>query len=212
VGVVNESLTPGAAYVTPATFQHATQRAGRVNALRFVVADRARVEAVSRALVQALEAAGAGVRVSITEQRFAAAQGGHVYILVAALGFIACTMAVVGLLGLASTLGTAVAERTREFGVLRALGARSAAVLQTVVFEGLVIALLSWGLAVLLSLGLSARVGQVLASIAAQSLVPRLSLPGALLWLALLLLGALVVSGYPARRASRLTVSRALAF
>ena len=97
-------------------------------------------------------------------------------------------------------------------GVLRAVGARSAAVLQTVVFEGLCIALLSWLLALLLSLALSARVGQVLASIAAQSLVLRLSLPGALLWLALLLAGALVVSWQPARRAARLTVRQTLAF
>ena len=118
------------------------------------------------------------MRGAITARRFAAAQGGHVAILVAALGFIALLMAVVGLLGLASALSVATAERTREFGVMRALGASRGLALRVVLAEGAVIAVASWALAVVLSLPLSAVVGRVLASIAAQDLAPRLERGG----------------------------------
>ncbi|HUP41715.1 MAG TPA: ABC transporter permease, partial [Thermoanaerobaculia bacterium] len=61
----------------------------------------------------------------------------------------------VGGLGLASTMSLAVLERTREIGVLRAIGARHGTILGIVQAEGLVIALLSWALAIPLSLPIS---------------------------------------------------------
>jgi putative ABC transport system permease protein len=211
VGVTRELLTPGAAYVTPDAFALATDTVGLTNAVRIVLADRERIDAVSRSIVQALEQEHIGVKDVVTGKRFATAQGGHVYILVFALGFIAAMMAMVGLLGLASTLGTAVIERTREFGVMRAVGARSASVIRTVLCEGALIGLLSWIVALVLSLPLSAQVGRVLASISTQELSLQLSPLGTGLWLCFVLLGSVVVSFYPAKRASQLTVRQTLA-
>jgi putative ABC transport system permease protein len=211
VGVTRELLTPGAAYVTPGAFALATHTAGLTNAVRIGLADHELTEAVSRSIVEALEREHIGVKGVITAKRIATAQGGHVYILVFALGFIATMMATVGLLGLASALGTAVIERTREFGVMRAIGARSASVVRSVLGEGVLIALLSWIVALLLSLPLSAQVGRVLASISAQELSLQLSPLGAGLWLCVVLLGSVVVSFYPAKRASELTVRQTLA-
>jgi putative ABC transport system permease protein len=212
VGITRELLTPGAAYITPAAFAQATRSAGLTNAIRIVLADQEQIETASRAVVQALEREQIGVKVVITEKRFVAAQGGHVYILVFALGFIAAMMAVVGLLGLVSSLGTSVIERTREFGVMRAVGARSGAVLRTVLGEGILIGMLSWIVALLLSLPLSARVGAVLASIATQELSLQLSPSGAALWLCVVLLGSVIVSFFPAKRASQLTIRQTLAY
>jgi putative ABC transport system permease protein len=62
-----------------------------------------------------------------------------------------------------------------------------------------------------LSLILSAAVGGVLASISAQALSPQLSPFAAGLWLALVLVGSLTASLFPAVRASRLTVRQTLA-
>jgi putative ABC transport system permease protein len=211
VGVTRELLTPGAAYVTPDAFSLATHTVGLTNAVRIALADHERTEGVSRSIVQALEREHIGVKGVVTAKRFATAQGGHVYILVFALGFIAMMMATVGLLGLASALGTAVIERTREFGVMRAIGARSSVVISSVLGEGALIGLLSWTVALLLSLPLSAQVGRVLASISTQELSPHLSPFGAGLWLSVVLLGSVVVSFYPAKRASQLTVRQTLA-
>ena len=95
---------------------------GTVNTVRIALSDRAQVPSAAAAVTAALSEAGIGVKATLTEKSFSAAQGAHIYILVWALGFIAVMMAVVGLLGLASSLGNSVSERTREFGVMRALG------------------------------------------------------------------------------------------
>ena len=210
VGVTRELLIPGTAYITPDVFAKATRSAGLTNAVRIVLADREPVEAVSHSIVQALEREHIGVKVVVTDRRLAAAQAGHVYILVFALGFIAIVMALVGLLGLASSLGTAVIERTREFGTMRAMGMRSGDVIRSVLGEGVLIGLLSWIAAVIVSLPLSAWVGAVLASISAQELSPQLSPFGAGLWLCVVLLGSMLVSSYPAKRASQLTIKQTL--
>ena len=211
VGVIDETLTPGAAYVIPATFDRATGQDGAVNVLRIALHDRDGERAALAAISQALARDGLVVRGAVSARLFAAAQGGHVAILVAALGFIAVLMSVVGLLGLASALSVATAERTREFGVMRALGAGRGLALRMVLAEGALIGIASWGLAVALSLPLSAVVGRVLASIAAQDLAPRLDGRAVVSLLAALLVGAVAASLAPALRASRWTVRQSLA-
>ena len=211
VGLIDETLTPGAAYVVPASFDRATGGSGGVLGLRIALRDRAAADVTIAAVTQALAQDGLVVRGAITAQRFAAAQGGHVAILVLALGFIAVLMTVIGLLGLASAQSVAAAERTREFGVMRALGASRGLVLRIVLAEGAVIGSAGWALAMVLSLPLSAVVGRVLASISAQDLAPRLAASAGATLLAALLVGACVASLAPALRASRQTVRESLA-
>ncbi len=211
VGIIDETLTPGAAYVTPPAFERASGGSGNVGAVRIALRERSGADAALVAISQALARDGLAVRGAYTAQRIAAAQGGHVAILVAALGFIALLMGVVGLLGLASALSVAAAERTREFGVMRALGAGRGVVLRVVLAEGVVIGAASWALAVGLALPLSAVVGRVLASIAAQDLAPRLAATPVALLLAGLLAGAALASLAPALRASRWTLRESLA-
>ena len=209
-GVIDETLTPGAAYVTPERFARAAGAAG-MPVLRIALRDRAADRAGLAAIMQVLARDGIAPRAAITARRFAAAQGGHVAILVAALGFIALLMAVVGLLGLASALSVATAERTREFGVMRALGASRGLALRVVLAEGALIGVASWAAAVVLALPLSAVVARVLASIAAQNLAPRLDPAAVALLLGALLAGAVAASLAPALRASRWTVRESLA-
>ena len=72
------------------------------------------------------------------------------------LGAMAWVMIVVGALSLASTMGLAVLERTREIGVLRAIGARHRSIFAIVQAEGLLVALLSWLAAIPAAAGLHA--------------------------------------------------------
>ena len=53
----------------------------------------------------------------------------HLLMVVDFLGAVAWIMLLVGGMGLASTMGLAVLERTREIGVLRAIGARIRSIL-----------------------------------------------------------------------------------
>ena len=210
VGIVRDILAPGAVYLTPGTFALATGSEGKVNAVRIALSDKEQVNAAAAAINAALARGGVGVQATLTEKSFAAAQGAHIYILVWALGLIAAMMAFVGLLGLASSLGTSVIERTREFGVMRALGASSGAVVRSVLYEGLLTALASSLVAMLVAALPSAIVGAMLASISNQALSLQLSPIGAVLWLAGVLLAALAVSYFPATRASGLTIKQTL--
>ena len=210
IGIARELLTPSAGYVTAATYAAATSGTEDANAIRIRFADTAPSQATEM-LVTALEREQIGVKTVMTKQRVGAAQAGHIYILVFALGFIATMMAVVGTLGLASMLSTSVIERTRELGVMRAIGARRSDVLKSVLGEGLFAGLLSWLIAIPLSIPISAGVGSVLASISNQPLSLTLSPTAAGLWLALVLVASAAASFLPARRAAQLTVRQTLA-
>ncbi|HRQ33486.1 MAG TPA: ABC transporter permease, partial [Anaerolineales bacterium] len=73
-------------------------------------------------------------------------------ILVTFLLIMAILTAIVGAMGLTGTMGMNVLERTREIGITRAIGADDRAVMRTVIAEGVVIGLISFGLAVILSI------------------------------------------------------------
>lgn len=210
VGIIRELLTPAAGYTSAEMFAEATGQVAATNTIRIVGPRRGPIDAVAQSVVAALEREQIGVQSIITEKRLGAAQSGHIYILAFALGFIAVMMAVVGALGLASALSTAVVERTREFGILRAIGATSREVSKSVLSEGVFIGLLSGGAAVALSMPISLGVGRVLASISNQPLSLALSPVAAGLWFAIVLLAASAASLYPARQAAQLTVRQAL--
>ncbi len=210
VGIARELLTPAAGYVTDVTFANAAGATDSSNAVRIRLTDDTD-STLTRSMVAALEREQIGVNSITTKQRIGAAQAGHIYILVFALGFIAAMMALVGTLGLASMLSTSVVERTRELGVMRAIGARGVDVLKSVLGEGLLVAALSWIIAVPLSIPISAGVGRVLASISNQPLVLSLAPSSMAWWLGIVLSAAAVASFLPARRAAQLTVRQTLA-
>ena len=212
VGLMAESLTQSTAYVTAATFGAHTGMSSRTSTIRVRLRSRGR-EAVAtgaRRVTQALETSAIPVRRVVTSTRMAAAQGGHVYILIAALALIAVAMAIVGLIGLTSALGISVLERTREFGVMRAIGASRAIIVRSVLVEGLCMALLSLVPALIVSRALSRVVGGVLASVAQQDLVLSLSVSGVVTWSVTLCMAAAAVSALPASRAAGLTVREAI--
>lgn len=82
-------------------------------------------------------------------------------ILVRTLLAIAAVVALVGGLGLLSTMSITVLERIREFGVMQAIGATRRTILFIVVTEGCIIGLLSGLLAILVSLPLSVAIGSI---------------------------------------------------
>ncbi len=213
VGIVRELLTPGAAYATPETYARLTSRVGLTNAIRVALKNPAEVDSVSRVMEQALTREHIGVEVTLSGSRFDAAQSGHIYLLVFTLIFMALVMAIVGALGLASAMGAGVVERTREFGVMRALGATSRIVWRNVVSEGIFIGILSWLIAIPVSLAISTPVGDLVGSLSFRVPLPlSLSPAGVSIWLAIVLVGSAFASIFPAQRAARLTVRETLAY
>lgn len=137
----------------------------------------------------------------------------HLLMVVDFLGAMAWLMLVVGGLGLGSTMAIAVLERTREIGVLRAIGARDGAILLLVQSEGLTIGLLSWVIALPLSVPMSLLLGEAFGRIMLP--VEARPLPDATavgIWFALVLVVSLLASAWPAWRAMRVPAARALAY
>jgi putative ABC transport system permease protein len=122
-------------------------------------------------------------------------------------------MIVVGGLGLASTMSLAVLERTREIGVLRAIGAPHRSIHPMIQIEGLVIALLSWALALPLSVPMSVVLELAFGRIMLETpvnLVPEAS--GMVRWFGVVVVVSLISCAWPALRATRIPTAKALAF
>ena len=216
VGVIRQILTPATAYVTPTAFATSTgMPLDSTNAVRIVLDqhDRNTISAMTGLIENALSAQSISMKVVISETMLEGATSGHVYIFIFALIFISVVMAVVGALGLMSSMSTSVLERTREFGIMRAIGARTRIILRNIISEGIFIGLLSWLIAVPLSLPLSWGVGYLIGMLSFRAALPLILSPLAVLgWLLLVVIGSIGASVYPARQASRLTVRETLSY
>lgn len=128
-------------------------------------------------------------------------------IITALLMVMAILMAIVGGLGLMGTMFINVLERTREIGVMRAIGTSNNAIRGIVLTEGVFIGLLSGLIAAFLSYplsqGLSALVGEAIFQL---PLSFSFSISGTIMWLIIVALLSALASFVPAFNASRLKV------
>ena len=216
VGVIRQILTPSTAYVLPTTFTSVTgQPLELTNAVRVVMRehDDAAITSITRDVEQAFGEGSVSVKAMVSEALLGEAISGHVYIFIVALMLISTVMAVVGALGLTSSMGTSVIERTREFGVMRAIGARSKTILRNIISEGVFIGLMSWVIALPLSIPLSLGIGYLIGMMSFRSPLPLIMSPvGIAIWLSIIVIGSVAASAYPAQQASRLTVRETLAY
>jgi putative ABC transport system permease protein len=137
----------------------------------------------------------------------------HIVVLMTVLTTMALLVAAVGGLGLMSTMSLNVLERMREIGVMRAIGASMDKILQIVLVEGIFIGVLSWGLAILLSIPITNQIGKFSGEIFLQSALDTVYSPfGMGLWLGIVILVSALASLYPAWRASELPVNEILAY
>jgi putative ABC transport system permease protein len=166
-----------------------------------------------RALEERYESTGLAVQSSRTISETIKQVVSQVDMVVYLMLMMAVLLAAVGGLGLAATMGLNVLERTREIGVLRAIGATNRAMWSIIVAEGLLVGLISWVLGALLSypLGnlLSGGVGMAFVGLWIRYVF---AYEGVWMWLLIVIVISALASLAPARRASRISVREALAY
>jgi putative ABC transport system permease protein len=215
-GIVTEGDTSGGgAYATAEGLAAATRQPQQVNRLRVITEshDEQTRRTVAAAVDQALTGAGIDVEISSSVSRTEAASAGHAGPVLLVLLGVALPLGVLGAIGLASTMSANILDRTREFGVLHAIGAQPRTVRRIVVAEGVFLALTSCLVAALPALGLTRLLGVGLGNLFGNAPLPfRISPLAVILWLVVIILGAILATDAAATRASRLTVREALAY
>jgi putative ABC transport system permease protein len=161
----------------------------------------------------ALDGAGLGVASSQLLEESRRVTEDHLLMVVQFLAVMGWVMILVGGMGLASTMSLAVLERRREIGVMRAIGAGHGAIASLIQAEGLVVALLSWLVALPLSIPMSVVLGEAFGRVMLP--VPLILVPeaaGMLRWLGVVVVASVLACAWPARRAMRVPVASALAY
>jgi putative ABC transport system permease protein len=192
-----------------------TNRVDEADALlvRTHLHDAASVEAESQALERHFEQMGLRVSMIATLPTERADAEAIFDAVVALLLVMAILLALVGGLGLMGTMSINVLERTREIGVLRAIGAPNRGVAQVFILEGITIGLLSWSMGAVLAIPMTRALNQAVGGATMGTpLSYSYSMPGLWLWLVVVLLLSAFASFIPARSASRLTVREVLAY
>lgn len=134
-------------------------------------------------------------------------------VIVVLLLLMAVLLAVIGGLGLMGTMSINVLERTREIGVMRAIGASDRAVRRIFIVEGVLIGLLSWFIGAVLAYPLSRTLSDLIGNQFLHApLNYTFSFTGVFIWLGVVIGLAALASFLPAWHASRLTVREVLAY
>jgi putative ABC transport system permease protein len=215
IGFTEDVGSSATAYVSIKTFAQLNNTTNKAKALRIAYNDRSRDFATikNREIDQLLETEQISVNSSTPVWLLHNAVAAHMKVLVNSLLAMAILMALVGTLGLTSTISMNVLERTREIGVMRAIGATPKKVRNLIVLEGFTIGLLSVVIAFVASIALSYFMGRFIGHISFRTtLTLTISVTAILIWLAIIVFGSYLASIIPARKANRITTREALAY
>ncbi len=206
-----------AAYTSYEYLAKLTHQPGRSIAYRVVSSQPGLSQADQQALGKAVEAQLERFGITVVDMTTGkdlnerTADGFNV--LTAFLLFLSVLTALVGSIGLTGTMSLNVMERTREVGVLRAVGASDRVLMVMVLTEGAMIGLASWLLASLAAIPIS----KLMSDAISQALFGGPSefgyTPlGFILWLGLVVVLSVLASVMPARSATRLTIREVLSY
>ena len=134
-------------------------------------------------------------------------------ILIAFLLIMAMLTAIVGAMGLAGTMSMNVLERTREIGIMRAIGATDLEIIRMVLVEGLLIGIISFALAIILAVPFTYLLSTIVSNATFETPIAVVfTTTGYLIWLGVVIILSILASVLPARNAARLTIREVLAY
>jgi putative ABC transport system permease protein len=216
VGISRLPFPLSGLYVNLPTFSRQMGDAGRASEIKLIadVRDTPTQDRVAAEAMELLKAEGIEVTQTRTLTAFIAQSNIGIDMVIFFLLLMAVLLAAVGGLGLMGTMSINVLERTREIGVMRAIGAGNWAIQRIVIVEGVLIGLISWAIGAVLAFPVSYGMNQALGAIfqSEDSFTFVFSYEGVLMWLGIVVGLAALASFLPAWNASRVTVRDVLAY
>jgi putative ABC transport system permease protein len=205
------------AYTTYEYLSEVVHEKNRANSFRVVSnGENMSIEqqkALGRAVEARLKASGYKVAEVEAGRSLTATTADGLNILTGFLLMMAVLIAIVGSIGLTGTMSLNVLERTREIGILRAIGASDKAVMRLVMVEGLLIGMMSWLFGVLLAFPIGTLMANAINLALFGALADLTFTPvGVILWLLVVIILSVLASVGPARNATRLTIREVLAY
>ena len=213
VGSITTQLVGEMAYVPINTLATLIERPGQVNLVAVNLESGQDAGLASDDLERTLLDAGVPLGSVQTNADIRGQTQSLFVLLVWTLLVVAALLGVVAVVGVTGTMTLGVMERTREIGVLRAVGASSRAIRRGLLTEGLMLGFMGWLLGALLGVPVAWLLGRAIGN--AFLFTP---LPFAFSWLSvgIWLVATLLIGGLgatrPARAASRLTIREILSY
>lgn len=212
---ITGNVSPPLVYVNYEYLSRLIRQPGQIFSLRVITPTHEEEfqKSVNDQLLALYEARGIQVSSTQLSAEFITEQKAQTDILVYFMLVMASLIAIVGGLGLMGTMSINVLERTREIGIMRAIGASNADIQSIVIIEGLSIGLISWAVAILIAVPITSVLTRGVGLAILTAPMPAVyGVTGIFAWLIFTLLLATVASAIPARRASQLTVRDTLAY
>lgn len=218
VGVFFDPASDHGIYMPQDVYTRELKRGSKANTLFIKLADGAAAVGFAQSMTKVLEDKNFAVMpnnlfsastvTEIVERRMSSFA-----VFIGLLTVMALLVAIVGGIGLGSTLSLSVLERTREIGVMRAIGASSRRISLMFVGEGLIQSVMSWLIAVPLGIPAAYFMATVvLSQTFGDALLYHFSPTGIVLWLVIVVVLGSVASWLPARSATRISVRESLVY
>lgn len=216
VGVVEE-LEKAKIYIDQAHYDAFANPDHRVNSLMFVAKDKGydRVMALKGEIEAAIARSGLNILYVMSQAERVRIIYDHLNIILTTIVLLSLLVLMVSALGMASATGINILERTREIGVLRAIGATPKTIFALFVAEGMIASVASIALGLLLAWPLSQVAAIFFGKLMlGENTVLRyvFSVEGFLITAATTLVFGWMASRIPARRAIGVSTRDALAY
>ena len=210
-------VTGFAAYTSYEYLSELTHQPGKAMSYRVVAEHsgmtRGEQEALGKAIEAQLETYGIQVVDLTSGLSLSELASDGFNVLTGFLLFLALLTALVGSIGLTGTMSLNVMERTREIGILRAIGASDQMLMRIVLVEGSLIGILSW----LLASAAAFPISSLMSNSISQALFGGnaqfgFTFTGFIIWLVVVVILSVLASVMPARSATHLTIREVLAY
>lgn len=216
-GIAQQKMTGATAYISPATLATLSNQSELSRHYKIVSTQPKELEpeltTLANTIRQVLKDHQIPVAAIVTETMLRTEVDGHFNLLILSLLFIALLMATVGALGLSATISNNVVERTREFGIMRSLGASRGTIMQNIIVEACMITAISYLLALVLALPLSAFIGHFVGELLMEEAFPLVvSWQSLALWWLITTFIGITASALPAWHSARLSIRESLVF